>query len=293
MSLFDSLDDLHDEEEPELDINVSLPVMHYDLESLFKNIENGSFSNIKIESVIKCNIRNLLDYTNFEKADTRKHIQSIWTSKRFLNSFIAVMSSDITFTDNIISTYKREVNKLIFDYVFINKEKSPEIESLYIIIAKMVNVKDIIPLTTILPRDLAWQLCVCKYSSFKLDLCVHNLNFAIINSELDINIKNIIYIYSRFYADDFTTLFCATMVDVYEPTTDNGKKLNDRITVAILSILNSMTSVDIELVLTRYANYLTFNKESTIRYQIRGLSGAYSRINNVLKSLEEQGIYVP
>lgn len=292
MSLFESLDDLHDENNT-LDINVSLPVMQYDLESLYKNIENGSFSDFKIQSVIKCNLSNLLDYNNFEKVDSRKFMQGLWTSKRFLNAFLAIISSDMTTMDIILTSYRRELNKLIFDYVFINTTKDPEIESLYIMLAKIINAKDIIPLTTILPRDLSWQLCVCKYSSFKLDLCVHNLNFAIINSDLDISIKNIIYIYSRFYADDFTTLFCASMIDIYDPESDMAKKLNDRITIALLSILNSMTSVDIELTLTRYANYLSFNKEAVLRCQIRGLSEDYSRINKIVDSLGNQGIYVP
>lgn len=294
MSLFESLDDLHDEN-PVLDINVSFSVLQYDLETLVKNIENGSFSDIKIQSIIKYNLKDILDYTNFEKVDTRKLMQDLWTSKRFLNAFLAVFSSDNVIANTIILVYRKELNKLIFDYVFINTDKDPDIESLYTMIAKLLNAKDIIPLTTILPRNLAWQLCVCRYSSFKIDLCVHNLNFAIINSDIDISVKNIIYVYSRFYADDFSTLFCATMIDVYgdEPKSDNAKRLNDRITVAILSILNSMTSMDIELVLTRYANYLSFGKYENRRCQIRGLSEDYARINKVVYSLENKGICVP
>ncbi len=126
-----------------------------------------------------------------------------------------------------------------------------------------------------------------------VDQCVHNLNFAIVYSDIDISLNNIIYIYSRFYADDFSTLFCSSMIDCFDPNTDMAKRLYNRITLALLNILNSMTSSDIELVLRRYSNYLSLSQINTIRYQIRGLSEDYSRINKVVDFLESKDVYVP
>lgn len=293
MSLFKSLDDLHDEESILLDTNASFSVMHYSINSLIENIKNGTFSDIKIKTLIKYNINDLLDYSNFEKVDTREDIQNIWTCRKFLDLFIAVFQTDEEFANKVLSSYKREINKLTFDYLFLNNNKEQEIASCYITIAKMINIKDVIPLTTIMPRDFAWQLCVCRYSSFSAEKCVHNLNFAIVSSGIDFSLKDIIYIFSRFYSEDFSGLFCSSMIDCYEASTDLGKKLYDRITIALITILNSMTSVDIELVLKRYSNLLLFTQIKDVRYNIRGLSGDYSRINSVVELLEEKDIFVP
>ncbi len=164
MSIFSSLDNLHDEDEPVLEsgTNIAFSIIKYDLETMVKNINDGTFSNIKIQSLIKFNIRDILDYSNFEKADTRKYIQELWISKRFLNSFITLFNSDPDFNDTVITSYRKELNKLIFDYVFTNNNKEPEIESLYIMIAKYINAKDIIPLTSVLPRDFSWQICLFR-----------------------------------------------------------------------------------------------------------------------------------
>ena len=294
MSLFNSLDNLHDEdEEPVLFTNATFSVLHYSINSLIENIRKGTFSDIKIKTLIKYNINDLLDYSNFEKADTREDIQNIWTCKKFLDLFINVFQTDEEFSNIIVKNYKREINKLTFDYLFLNKDRDPDIASCYITIAKMVDIQDIIPLTTIMPKDFAWQLCVCRYSSFSAEKCAHNLNFTIVSSGIDFSLKDIIYIYSRFYSEDFSTLFCSTMLDCYEASTDTGKKLYDRITIAILTILNSMVSTEIALVLKRYANLISFSNITEYRCNIRGLSEDYSRVNSVVEILEMQGIAVP
>ena len=293
MSLFKSLDNLHDEEEPVLNTNASFSVLHYSLNSLIENIKNGTFSDIKIKTLIKYNINDLLDYSNVEKADTREDIQNLWTCKKFLELFISVFQTDEAFSNKVMLNYKRELNRLCFDYLFLNQDKEQEITNCYITIAKMINIQDIIPLTTMMPKDFAWQICVCRYSSFNAAKCVHNLDYAIISSGIDFSLKDIIYIYSRFYSDDYSNLFSFAMIDCYTPETDIGKKLYDRITITLLTILNSMTSLDIEIVLRRYTNLLLFSDIKTYRCNVRGLSEDYSRINSVVKLLEEKEVFVP
>ena len=71
--------------------------------------------------------------------------------------------------------------------------------------------------------------------------------------------------------------------------TDLQMKLNDRISWAILYILNSMTSMDIYRVLTEYDSYYescnSCGIEIHVRFRLRTLSEEFSRIKAVLDAI--------
>ena len=293
MSFFKSLDNL-EEDLSQLDTNVTFTVVDYSYDKLLENIRSGSFSPNKIQSLIKFSIRDLLDYSNFEKLETRSLFQSLWTEPKFLIQFYGLLNKDTATLELVITMYKYEINKLIYDYLSLPIDsKNTEVASLYSNIASIVNAKDIIPLTSIMTPDSAKILVVSRYSHLVAEECVKNFNSTIVLSDADFSLKDIIYIYSRFYADDFSQLFCTTMTYSIDPVTDTGKKVNDRISFALLYILESMTSGDIDRTLMRYNGFLTLYPTSYIRFSLRGLSKDFERVSNRVEYLANEGILIP
>ena len=281
-----------DEKLSDLITNINFPVANYSLDTLLKNIIDGTFSTEKVKSLIRFDIDDFLNYDKFEQPESRKQMQELWTNKFFLNCFLKCLIEDNGFVD-IMSGYKKEINVIIFDYVFAENDmtKDSEVRDLFIQIAKAVNIKDIIPLLTIMNPDLAWQIAVCRYSSLSETKCVQKLNDAIIFSGADFSIEDIIYIYSRFYPENFKDLFKVTITQTFDvgSLTDLQMKLNDRISWAILYILNSMTSMDIYRVLTEYDSYYescnSCGIEIHVRFRLRTLSEEFSRIKAVLDAI--------
>jgi hypothetical protein len=294
MSFFKSLDNL-EEDLSQLDTNVTFTIVDYSYDKLLGDIRSGRFSPNKIQSLIKFSIRDLLDYSNFEKVETRSLFQALWTEPKFLLQLYSLLNKDTATLELIISMYKYEINKLIYDYLSLAVDtKDNEVTSIYSNIASIVNAKDIIPLTSIMPPDSAKLLVVSRYSSLIAEECVKNFNSTIVFSNADFSLKDIIYIYSRFYADDFSQLFCTTMTYEIEPTTDNGKRLNDRISFALLYILESMTSGDIDRTLMRYNGFLTLYYPTLyIRFSLRGLSKDFERVSDRVEYLCNEGIIIP
>ena len=71
------------------------------------------------------------------------------------------------------------------------------------------------------------------------------------------------------------------------------KKMYDMISLAMLDILESMTSADIYKVLHDYGEYVSLSKITTIRFSMRSLSDDYSRINGIILQLLDNGISIP
>ena len=293
MSFFKSLDNL-EEDLSQLDTNVTFTIVDYSYDKLLENIRSGSFSPNKIQRLIKFSLKDLLDYSNFEKVETRQLFQSLWTEPKFLIQFYGLLNKDANTLELVNSMYKYEINKLVYDYLALSTDdRDPEVTSLYSNIAAIVNAKDIIPLTSIMTPDSAKIIVVSRYSHLVAEQCVKNFNSTIVFSDMDLSLKDIIYIYSRFYADDFSQLFCTTMTYNIDAKTDTGKKVNDRISFALLYILNSMTSEDIDRTLMRYNGFLALYPTSYIRFSLRGLSKDFERVANRVEYLANEGIIIP
>lgn len=292
--LFESI---HNRKDEDLRTNACFTVVGYTLDSLLENIKNASFSDRKIQSLIKVNINDMLDFDRFENIGTIEQMRELWQNAVFLKNFLDLVSNDQGFNNTINRGYKNEINKLIFDYVFSSelKNKDAKIQDLYIAIAKAVNAREIIPFTAIMPFDLAWAITVYRYSDLNESRCAANLNQAIVYSGVELSIKDIIYIYSRFYLENFGQLFCTTMTVVTPVIDDNPlqKMMNDRISWAILYILDSMTSLDIRRVLERYNGYLSIYSITDVRLNITGLSEDFARINRVVEAMRNEGIFIP
>lgn len=275
----------------DLTTNISFPVASYSIDTLLKNIIDGTFSVEKVKSLIRFDIDDFLNYDSFERPESRRQMQDLWTNKFFLNCFLKCLTEDNGFVD-IMNGYKHEINKIIFDYVFVSEDtsiiKDSEINDLFIQIAKAVNIKEIIPLLTIMNPELAWQIVVCRYSDLNESECIRKLNEAIISSGMDFSIEDIIYIYSRFYPENFRTLFKVTMCQIFDTSNfdDLQLKLNDRISWSMLYILNTLTSADILTVIMEYKCYLEafgqIDMQHNTRFDIQNIPDDFSRIRKIV-----------
>lgn len=298
MGIFKSLDSIQDiESNP---IGVTFKTIEYTYDSFFKKIEDNSLSDEDIQLNIKRCYEEYLNYDNFKDANTRKIFQSIWTNARFLKNFIKVLETDKSL--NISTLSITTICKITYDYFCIpdndaQYKKDSEILNLLFKLSEIVNFNIIVQLSTIMGMEAAKFICLSRYSSFKQEECILRLNECIMNFGYDYNfsVKNIIYIYSRFFAFDFSSLFIHSMVlekDTIE-LNHNQEIVYDKISYALLLILDSLTSQDIYKTLKRYGCYLSLMHDPIIRFSMKNLSNDFYRVSNVISQLLDEGIIIP
>lgn len=298
MGFFESLDII----QPEIEnapIGATFSTIEYTFDSFLNKLNDGTISDNKIQSNILYSYNIYLDYDNFKNPKTRLIFQSLWTNIRFLKNFLHVLKTN----DNIVNSLKKynitAINTITYDYYCItnNEQKDSEVLALLLDISMLLSMKYIIPLCTIMETNSALFITVAKFSSFDQDKCVRRLNEFIINLGYDFSIKDIIYIYSIFYNEGFAILFNYTMIcDDNHQILDNplSRKNYDNISLAILNILNSMTSMEIYKVLKQYGSYITLmNKIASVRFSMKTLSNDYSRVLSIVEQLSDEGVFLP
>lgn len=221
----------------------------------------------------------------------------IFTNQKFLTVFIRVMSN-VTLNDE----YRLYCNKLAYDYIALKKEgKDENVKNLLLLLSKVVN-KDLLPalLGLGIPDKVASYLILCRYSSRKEIVNVKRLNFMMVGSGLVelFTEQTIVYIYEKLFKS-FTLLFEGTMFDVDTiGFSENMDEIYSTISLAVLDLLENMTTDNIRKVLISYegdykALYSTPGVK-TIRFSMYSVNKTdYPRINNVLDLLQNEGIYIP
>lgn len=298
MGVFKSLDNLN-EQKPEPKTSVRFSTIEYNYDTILECIQNGTYSNSKIQQLIINNYQIYLNYDNFTNISTRKTFQSLWTNSRFLHNFIFVLTqtSDGNKILSVIkSKYKITINRITYDYYSADGkiiEKDSEVCGLLLKFCETVDYEYIKPLTNIVDPTTARFMALSNFSSNDVETCVHRLNDLIIKTGFDFSISNIVDIYSRFYSNNFSLLWNYTMTSVYDNLPPNELHNNDRINLALVNILNNMTSDDIYKILYQYSSYITMMKKAKIRFSVRNLSNDFERINKVVSSMLDEEIYLP
>lgn len=220
--------------------------------SKIRNIDNIDDNHIK--DIIKRQHSLILNYDLFlMDSETRKEAQTLFSNKRFLTNLLDVIGLlDISYHEKIC------LNKLAYDY-YQNDIKDPEVSNLLFQLTTAVNGRDVVVLSGILGMAGAKTLAMIRNSSFKEEKCIHRVNTYIIKCGMNLSTQSIINIYC-FLFDRFSTLFNYTMLESapselsltpYELDNYNG------ISLAIIAILDSMTSNDILTVVRNYAYMIT------------------------------------
>ena len=216
--------------------------------SKIRNIDNIDDNHIK--DIIKRQHSLILNYDLFlMDSETRKEAQTLFSNKRFLSNLLDIIGLlDISYHEKIC------LNKLAYDY-YQNDIKDQEVSNLLFQLTTSVNGKDVVVLSGILGMSGAKTLAMIRNSSFKEEKCIHRVNTYIIKCGMNLSTQSIINIYC-FLFDRFSTLFNYTMLESApsELSLTHSEMDNyNGISLAIIAILDSMTSNDILTVVRNYA----------------------------------------
>lgn len=278
MGLFKSLDGISDM--PSTPVGVKFTTIEYTFDSFLEKLNNDELSAHQIRNKIIFSYSSFANYDNLVNPNTRKALKRIWTNKKFLYNLYQVLQDNTIKTDILeIKT----VNKIVFDYCFDSDDPDPEIMKLMIKIADIINFNLKLVFSTIMQPTIASQLAILSRSSFESKDCIDRVNKYI--SKFEFTVDNIIYIYSKLYLEDFSSLFLYTLISK-EPEEKNVDR-------AIITILDSMTSNEIFKVLQRYGYYINMNNITDVRFKLSTIFNNKSRIGRIIEDLKYDNVIIP
>lgn len=236
--------------------------LQFRYETLIDRLENNTINDSHMEMDIRNNYRDYCNYDNFHDPTNRKSFQKLWTNLKFLKCFYNVLEKDSNF-DRVIhdNTYFRtSICKIAYDYYHdIGRFKDNDNVCLTLLeIAKFINRKEVLILSSFMHQEAANFIVMAKYSSFKAGICIRRVNTFIVKLGYDFTVKNIIDIYAQLYRNDFGMLFNNTMIDDISPDTKEQKIMHNRQNTALVTILESMPEYDIKNVLDGFNNYRNY-----------------------------------
>ena len=218
---------------------------------------------------------------------------SLFEDSKFINGFIRAVSSI-----PIEYKFRLACNKLTYDY-FTSDNALPEIKQRYLHISRVVNRPEISKLMSLgIDENTASNLTLCRYSSPNERTNVKRLNFTMYHKDPNVMTEQmIVWIYEKLF-DRISQLFYGVMFEVYTPQEeqdfgDNFMEIYGTVGIAVLDILNNMTSENIRQVLLGYIEEWEFRERPCVRFTLRSLSGDYSHITRVVEYLDSMGKYVP
>lgn len=254
---------------------------------LIPQIENIDEYSLSVE------IKNSLDIISKDIISNDRSYVGILTNPKFISAYARALSS-VPINPEI----RIAANKVTYDY-FTSDNPDFIIKSKYLELSKIVNRPSINRLIGIgLDENTASNLAICRYSSSNEQVNCKRLNFAIYNKDPEVMTEQIIiWIYEAMF-DKITDLFLATMFEIYseqqqEDFGDDFCEIYGTVGLAVLVILNNMTSDNIQKVLTSYSNEWVRKEKTRTRFSLRSLSNDFSRITRVVDYLRSQGIELP
>ena len=267
------------------EVKMMTPVFHsidYQLDTIvdrINKIEKLSDNDLKI--IISRQHQMILNYDLFlSSSKTRNSAQMLFTNKRFLKIF-----GDIV---GLLNLSRHEIvclNKLAYDYMIL-PVKDEEVVKMLLGISYTVNNILVIRLSGKLGMNGARLLALIFNSTFREEKRVHRVNTFLVKCDLELSVQDIVDIFCILY-DRFSYPFIYSM---FEAKPNNMNPLQndhfDRISLALINILNSMTSEDIKKILFDYAFLLkSVRTNITVRFALKSLT-LNTRILKVIQEIE-------
>jgi len=238
-------------------------------------------------------IKNNIDTISADILQEDQDYAPLFRDQKFLSCFIrAINSIPIDYST------KLACNKITYDY-FTSDNPEKEIKQQCLNMSRIVNRDVINKLIAIgLDENTACNLALARYSSSNEKTNVKRLNFTIYHKDPAVmNEQMIVWIYEKFF-NRISDLFQATMFEVYTPQQqldfgENFMEVYGTVSLAILTILNNMTSENIRKVLMGYSIEWEYMHFPQVRFSLHALSADYSRISRVVSYLTENGTNIP
>lgn len=257
-----------------------------DIVKMIKNIDEVEEKELK--RIIMKQHKTILNYDLFlSNSNTREAAQFLFTNNRFLKIFLDVIG--------LIQPNSHEItciNKLMYDY-HISDNKNSETESLLFEISTVINSNTVVKLSPYLGFNGAKLLAIIANSSFSQEKNIKRINNFIMKCNMEMDVHRIICIFCILY-NRFSYPFLYSMMQEKPSNLDDEElKRFDYISIALLSILHSMTNDDIHTVLLNYGTELKINPCDKVRFSIKS-ANQYSRIVDIAKYIEEnESVKIP
>ena len=275
---------------PTVDVSISNnPIMNRDVLKT-KLLDLDSIMDYDLTNLIKTCIdqicSDILNQDNFYITLIQNH--------KFLDSFTKAISSI-----PIDNTRRLCVNKLTYDYLTLADKGDEYVKHRFVNLCAMINKVAIDRLIDLgIDKSTAINMAMSRYSSMSEIVNVKRLNFVICNKDPEIMTEQmIIYIYEKLF-NRITPLFEGAMFEYYtdeeaDTLGDSFMTIYSAVSLAVLTILNNMTSIDIKKVLIGYSGKWFFEGKPMVRFSLHALSGDFDRINAVVDSLSKENVYLP
>ena len=193
------------------------------------------------------------------------------------------------------------INKLAFSYQYYTGANEAT-QMLLVDVTREVNRPYIQMLQSIgLTEDHSAYLVMCRFSSTDEMVNVNRLNYMIycIGREI-MTEQQIVWVYEKLF-DQMRYLFAASMLETKETMVPpKGHREEDfyetfsTASLALLTIVNNMTSADIDLLVRIFLDHWTSAGRPMTRFSLRALSGDFGRLRTVVETLsEKQRLYIP
>ena len=264
--------------------------VEYKIDTIVERLETiNDLSDKQIKDIILRQYHMIFNYDLFLKSPKeRACAQKLFSNKRFLKVLLEVIGLLQLNREQVVC-----INKLTYDY-YILKDKDPEVSTLLLQISFQVNNQLSIRLSSILGINNAKILSMVANSSFQEKKNIHRVNIFLVKCNMDLSIQNMIDIFCILF-EKFTYPFIYTMLETKTILSVDQTKRFDHISVAILEILNSMISQDIEYILRNYGYILKLNAIKQLRFSLKSAIG-YTRIQEIIRKIEledPEGIIIP
>lgn len=256
--------------------------VEYSLESIYNMINDiDNLDEQKMKNIILRQYDMILNYDIFLSSDkSRQLAQKLFTNKKFLSLFNDMIGLlDLT-TNQIIC-----VNKLTYDY-YTTENNNKEIADLFMNISSQVNNNLTMKLSTIIGINGGRILSMISRSSFKVEKNVHRVNSFLLRCNVNLSIQNIIDIYCKLYSNGITFPFIYSMLESKDKIKEEQYIIFDRISLAWLEILDSLTFTELCCIIAQYGAFLKYSikPNTNIRFSLKTVSNI--RILKAVESIE-------
>ena len=193
------------------------------------------------------------------------------------------------------------INQLAYSYQFY-KGATESISLLLLDTTRLVNQPYIGILQSIgLTEDQSAKLALSRFSSSDEIVNVNRLNYTIyLIGHRVMTEQMIILVYEKLF-DQMRYLFVGTMMETKGSMVppdghdeDDFYETFSTASLALLTMVNNMTSVDIDRLLRIFMDYWNANHKPTTRFSLRALSGDFGRVRTIVETItEKQGLWIP
>ena len=238
-------------------------------------------------------IKNNIDVISYDILNNDRAYAPLLRDAKFISALIrAVMSIPIDLNT------KLACNKITYDY-FTSDNPDPGIKQQYLNMSKLLNKDDIAALVSLgLDEVTACNFALCRNSSSNEKTNAKRLNFAMYFRDPQLMTEQmVVWIYEKLFkrASD---LFQATMFEVYAPEQqsdfgENFMEVYGVVGLAVLLIVNNMTTDKIRRVLIGYATEWDYMGRPPVRFTLHALSNDFPRIVRVVDALTAEGYVIP